>query len=129
MQNLLILLIFFVNIATCWDCVCVYRQFVNVPFVHSDVNITNWGVGECGSSPPSFPGNYMMINEAVFYQSNATLAQNINQLFSPRHFTVILLSQKLFATCNQTFSHSHSEPDTSAEFYLQMICQIMFLQQ
>ena len=52
----------------------------------------------------SFPGNYMMINEAAFYQSNATLAQNINQLFSPRHFTVILLSQKLFANCNRTFS-------------------------
>ena len=58
----------------------------------------------------SFPGNYMMINEAVFYQSNATLAQNINQLFSLRHFTyLILLSQKIFAKCNST------QADTSEE--------------
>ena len=47
----------------------------------------------------------MMINEVVevvFYQSAATLAQNINLLFSPRHFTIILLSQISFANCNRT---------------------------
>ena len=72
----------------------------------------------------SFPGNYMMINEAVFYQSNATLAQNINQLFSPRHFTGILLSQFFLQIETGPF---HSQPsDTSGEFYLQMICQRMF---
>ena len=66
--------------------------------------------------PPSLPANYMMINEAVFYQSNATLAQNINQLFSPRHFTVILLSQKLFANCNQRILFAN---DLSENVFLQ----------
>ena len=52
----------------------------------------------------------MMINEAVFYQSNATLAQNINQLFSLRHFTyLILLSQKIFAKCNLTHADTSEE--------------------
>ena len=51
--------------------------------------------------PPSLLEIIWWLMVAVFSQSNATLAQNINQLFSPRHFTVILLSQKIFANCNQ----------------------------